>query len=99
MLTNSRYLTVNYILAELLQRSYSADRENVLRRAVESYEKYLETLEEYELLSAGDKKLYERYMDNPSAFSLASTNDAAARRSIKVARFREEKELKQKLEV
>lgn len=56
-------------------------------------------LDEYDLLSPGDKKLHEQYLENPSAFALASMNDAAARRQVKVARFREEKELKQKLEV
>lgn len=33
------------------------------------------------------------------SFTLAPTSDAAARRGVKVARFREEKDLKQKLEV
>ena len=51
------------------------------------------------MLSSGDRKLYETYNENPSSFSLAPVNDAAARREVKIARFREEKELKQKLEV
>jgi immunoglobulin-binding protein 1 len=94
-----RYLTVDYLLAELIQRSYCADREQVLRRAQEEYDKYLEALDSYGLLSAGDKKLYDRYTNDPSSFHLASMTDAAARRHTKVARFKEEKELKQKLEV
>jgi hypothetical protein len=56
-------------------------------------------LDEYDLLSPADKKLFERYLENPSAFTLAPMNDAATRREVKVARFRLEKELKQKLEV
>jgi immunoglobulin-binding protein 1 len=94
-----RYLTVDYLLADLLQRSSGPDREAILRHVMAEYEKYLIHLDEYDLLSPADKKLHERYLENPSAFTLASVNDAAARRQVKVARFREEKELKQKLEV
>ncbi|PGH14120.1 hypothetical protein AJ79_03237 [Helicocarpus griseus UAMH5409] len=93
-----QYLTVDYILADLLQRSYDADRIKSLQRSRDEYEKYLESLDQYDLLSSDDKKLYERYTDNPGSFSLAPLNDAAARRNIKVSRFREEKELKQRLE-
>jgi hypothetical protein len=63
------------------------------------YEKYLLRLDEYGLLSSSDKKLYERYLENPTSFTIASLTDIVARRELKVARFREEKELKQKLEV
>ncbi|KAK2766938.1 hypothetical protein FQN54_006253 [Arachnomyces sp. PD_36] len=93
-----QYITVDYLLAELVQRSHSSDREAVLRRAQVEYDRYLDTLDTYGLLSPGDKKLYQRYTNDPSSFHLASMNDAAARRHTKVARFREEKELKQKLE-
>lgn len=92
-------MTLEYHLAELLQRVATPDREAVLKRALEEYEKYLMRLDEYLLLSGGDKKLFEQYMANPTSFTLAPANDAAARREIKVTRFREEKELKQKLEV
>ncbi|KAJ9222227.1 hypothetical protein DTO169C6_5356 [Paecilomyces variotii] len=93
-----QYLTVDYLLAELLQRSYSSDREALLRRALQYYESFLARLEDYDLLSPSDKKLYERYAEDPKSFTLAPMNDAAARREVKVNRFREEKELKQKLE-
>ncbi|PYI15255.1 TOR signaling pathway regulator [Aspergillus japonicus CBS 114.51] len=93
-----QYLTVEYLLADLLQRTYTSDREASLRRALSQYERFLARLEEYEILSASDKKLYERYAANPSTFSLTPTNDAAVRREVKITRFREEKELKQKLE-
>ncbi|KAK2792725.1 hypothetical protein FQN52_002787 [Onygenales sp. PD_12] len=93
-----QYLTVDYILADLLQRSYTADRIQSLRRSRDEFEKYLESLDGYGLLSPADTKLYVRYRDNPASFSLAPLNDAATRRDVKVSRFREEKELKQKLE-
>lgn len=95
----TRYMTLEYHLAELSQRGPSVDREATLRRALEQYERFITRIDEYELLSAGDKKLFEQYMANPSTFTLAPLNDAAARRDIKVRRFRDEKELKQKLEV
>ncbi|KAJ5101751.1 hypothetical protein NUU61_003973 [Penicillium alfredii] len=94
----ARYMTLEYHLAELMQRAHGSDRESVLRRAAEQYEKFLMRLDEYGLLSGGDKKLWEQYMASPSSFILAPVNDAAARREVKVTRFREEKELKQKLE-
>ncbi|KJK68467.1 TAP42-like family protein [Aspergillus parasiticus SU-1] len=92
------YLTVSYHLAELLQRSYTSDRVSSLRRALEQYERYLTRLDDYELLNDKDKKLYERYTANPASFSLTPVNDAAARREVKINRFREEKELKQRLQ-
>lgn len=92
-------MTVDYFLAEILQRSSSSDREGLLRRATAEYEKYLTRIDEYDLLSPSDKKTFDRFLENPSAFSLASKNDAANRREVKVARFKQEKELKQKLEV
>ncbi|PSN62208.1 TAP42-domain-containing protein [Corynespora cassiicola Philippines] len=42
--------------------------------------------------------MYETYKEDKNGFSTASTKDAAARREAKIARFREEKELKRKLE-
>ncbi|PGH26985.1 hypothetical protein AJ80_01369 [Polytolypa hystricis UAMH7299] len=95
---NLQYLTLDYHLADILQRSYSADRLKSLQRIQAAYEKYMENLDHYGLLSQTDKKLYERYSNNPKEFSLAPLNDAASRREVKVTRFREEKDLKQKLE-
>jgi hypothetical protein len=76
-------MTLEYHLAEFSQRGPSADREATLRRALEQYERFITRLDEYELLSAGDKKLFGQYMANPSTFTLAPLNDAAARRDIK----------------
>lgn len=90
---------MDFLLADLLQRSYTSDREAILRRTFEQYEKYLTRLDDYGLLSDGDKRLYERYTANPSAFSLAPTNDAGTRREVKISRLKEEKELKRGLEV
>ncbi|PWY84919.1 TOR signaling pathway regulator [Aspergillus heteromorphus CBS 117.55] len=96
--TDIQYLTVEYLLADLLQRSYSSDREASLQRALAQYERFLGRLDDYDILNEKDKKLYERYAANPTSFSLTTTNDAATRREVKINRFKEEKELKQKLE-
>ncbi|KAF7158436.1 hypothetical protein CNMCM5623_003439 [Aspergillus felis] len=93
-----QYLTVDYLLADILQRTYTSDREATIRRALELYEKYLSRLDDYGLLNDNEKKLHERYISDPSSFSLTPTNDAATRREVKLSRFREEKELKQRLE-
>lgn len=50
------------------------------------------------MLSNNDRKLYERYVDSRDDFSLTSSNDASARRDVKIARFKQEQELKLKLE-
>ncbi|KAI1925804.1 Type 2A phosphatase-associated protein 42 [Ophidiomyces ophidiicola] len=93
-----QYLAFDYLFAELLQRARSDDRLKNAQRVRERYEAFLELLDQYGILPAADKKFHEQYLESPDTFSLAPANDAAARRNVKVARFREEKELKQKLE-
>ena len=51
------------------------------------------------MLSVDDRKLHERYVENRDEFSLISSNDPGARRDTKIARFKQENELKLKLEV
>ncbi|KAF1821462.1 phosphatase 2A-associated protein [Dissoconium aciculare CBS 342.82] len=95
-----QYLLLHYRLAELIGRIAGgiAERKNHLEKAQKSYEQYLKQLDDYELLSKSDSALLESYQESPTTFSTAATSDAAQRRDIKIRRFREEKELKQKLE-
>jgi immunoglobulin-binding protein 1 len=96
-----QYLTAAYYLAELTTRlagDQSARKQN-LEKARWWYRSFLSRLDSYDILSKSDEKLFEQFKDNPDTFSTASTTDAAARRAAKIARFREEKALKQKLEV
>ena len=51
------------------------------------------------MLNARDRKLYERFLEGRDDFSLISTTDPAARRDTKIARYKQENELKLKLEV
>jgi immunoglobulin-binding protein 1 len=92
-------LSVNYLLAELLLRTYGFNRQKLLQQASELLEDFLTGLESYELLSKQNKKLLDQYQNSRKEFQLAATADAAERRRIKVARFQEEKGLKTKLEV
>jgi hypothetical protein len=100
--TINRYLALHYHLAELIQRISVLDvslRKGNILLAREHYESFLKLLDSYDILGASDSKLLEAYTEDKANFSTASTRDAAARRDAKIARFREEKELKRKLEV
>lgn len=92
------HLLAQYRLACLIQRLSSQDRKALLRRAQDSYEKFLRQLDLYDLLSSSDLKLLEQYREDPFTFSTASTSDPAARRERKILRFKQEKDLKQKLQ-
>ena len=51
------------------------------------------------MLSRNDRKLYERYINGRDDFSLMTSDDPSARRDAKIARYKQENELKLKLEV
>ncbi|KAL9104554.1 MAG: hypothetical protein Q9163_000528 [Psora crenata] len=82
----------------LILKDSAPNRKQILRRAQEAYARYLHLLDTYLLLSKSDSELYERYIEDTDGFSLIQTSDAATRRNIKISRFRQEKDLKQKLE-
>lgn len=90
---------MDYYLADLIQRDSVSNRLTVLRRAQKAYERFLSLLDTYSMLSTSDRKLYERYTENKDEFSLTSSNDAGARRDTKISRFKQENELKLKIEV
>ena len=94
-----RYLAVDCLLAEMLLKSYHGDRQQTLRQASGLCDSFLTRLEQYSILSGGDKKLYEQFQENPTSFTLAASTNAEERRRVKVARFQEEKALKTRLEV
>lgn len=94
-----RYFLPYYYIGELLLRLNAEQRGSNLKRSRSKLEQYLKQLDTYDILVREDARIYERYQDNPDAFSTASTTDAAARRHTKITRFKEEKAMKQKLEV
>ena len=80
-------------------RDSVSDRKGVLRRAQMAFERFLHLLDQYAMLSKADQNLYERYTDGRDDFSLMASNDAAIRRDTKIRRYKQENELKLKLEV
>lgn len=95
------YLLVLYHMAELLQKvstSSPLERKRLLDATRDAYEKFLHLLDSYSILPPQDKKLLEEYNEEPTNFSTISTKDPNARRNAKIANFKAEKELKQKLE-
>lgn len=93
-----QYLTVDYLIAELLQRSYSSQRLAALRRISSLLEDFLMRLDQYSILPPEDRKLLEQYNETKPNFSILPTN-LEDRRRVKIKRFQEEKELKKKLDV
>ncbi|MCJ1312000.1 hypothetical protein MMC25_005674 [Agyrium rufum] len=95
-----QYLAVEYWLGELVPRQKVAmsARKKLLAEAQDAYSRYLGRMDDYELLSKSDKKLQERFLENRNGFSLLAGGDAMQRRETKIMRFKQEKELKQKLE-
>ena len=97
-----RYLTLHFHIASLLLKSHTtttADRSVLIRKARAEYDKYLKQLDNYDILSKAEARLYEQLKEAPDTFSTASTTDAATRRGTKIARFKEEKALKEKMAV
>ncbi|KAF3043097.1 hypothetical protein E8E11_007415 [Didymella keratinophila] len=96
-----QYMSINYHLAELIQKVFTPEvraRKDHLLQARARYELFLKLLDTYDMLNKADAKLLESYNEDKQNFSTVSTKDAAARRDVKIARFREEKEIKRKLE-
>ncbi|KAM3069605.1 Type 2A phosphatase-associated protein 42 [Clarireedia jacksonii] len=93
-----QYIAIEYRIAELYLKLASDDRKLVLHNARKGYESFLALLDQYEMLSQPNKKLYADYLDSPTTFSTISTTDPNARRGAKIANFKLEKELKKKFE-
>lgn len=94
-----RYLLIDYHLGDLYTRTSNPDRQTALTRARAAYERFLNRLESYAVLSGNSKKLNEAYNENPTTFSTISTTDFTARRAAKIENFKLEKDLKQKIDV
>lgn len=98
------YLLLDLRLAEIVQRTPYVDppqRKLVVRRARAAYESFLALADSYNLVTGRYAKLLERYEEDREAFAVVVTGggDMAARRDAKIAAFKAEKELKQKMEM
>ncbi|KAL9090001.1 MAG: hypothetical protein Q9165_005530 [Trypethelium subeluteriae] len=92
------YFLINYRRAELHLKSQRQDRATILREALAAYEAFVQLLDQYDILSRDNARLFSHWKESPERFSTAATTDAARRRETKIARFKQEKELKRKLE-
>jgi len=96
-----QYLLVDFYLGDALNRKGSlvpAERKQTVQAARSAWESFLRRLDQYDILRPEDAKLWERYLDNRSTFEVAA-GDATKRRETKINRFKDEKELKRKLEM
>ncbi|KAL2159935.1 hypothetical protein VTH06DRAFT_2068 [Thermothelomyces fergusii] len=99
--TDLPFFLINFHLAEITQKLPSSspqERKGILSAARDAYERYLHLVDSYGLLSPPYKKLLEQYTEAPTTFSTVSTSDPEARRNAKIANFRAEKELRNRLE-
>ncbi|SPJ75182.1 related to TAP42, component of the Tor signaling pathway [Fusarium torulosum] len=96
------YLLLDAHIAELVQKTpnQSPDqRLEVLAKSRAAYERFLAAVDGYGLVQAPYNRVLERYRDEPESFAVVASNDAAARRDGKIANYRAEKALKEKLEM
>ncbi|KAK2606089.1 Type 2A phosphatase-associated protein 42 [Conoideocrella luteorostrata] len=95
------YLLVNHTIAELVQRTpFSGPRHRrvVLRSARDSYERFLSLADDYGFVSGPYAKLLERYRDDEERFAVVPSGaDMTAKREAKIAGFKAEKGLREKL--
>ena len=97
--SNLQYLLIDFYLAELVLKDSSSARTSALYKAQEAYEKFLCWLDNYGILSKVNSELYKRYIDDRDGFSLISESNPAIVRKNKIDRFKDEKQLKSKIEV
>lgn len=98
--TDLPYLLVQYHLAELAQKIPTAaprERKQILEKTRNCYERFLFALDSYSLLAPPYAKMLETYTESPTAFTTTPATDPAARRNNKIANFKSEQALKQKL--
>lgn len=100
-----RYFLVRHYLAELALKLRSGTdtslRKSHLATSRQHHARFLRLLDSYNALSKPDAALLESLNDSPDTFSAAgpsAAGDPSRRRDAKIARFRQEKELKQRIE-
>lgn len=92
-------MLVDFWIGDLTLLRNDGDRKEVIRQAAQSFEAYLVLLEQYDILTKDDVRALERYRERPASFSVAATTDPVERRETKIAKYKQEKALKEKLEV
>ncbi|UKZ85216.1 uncharacterized protein TrAFT101_001085 [Trichoderma asperellum] len=100
--TSLPYLLVDFYIAELVQRTphlAPKERLQVLGQSRSAYERFLSLVDGYGLVRGSYSKLLERYRDDEDAFAVVAGTDMAAKREGKIANFKAEKALKDKLQI
>lgn len=99
--SNIQFLGISYAQADLSMKYYSrTDRKGQLEQVSRQLEAFLDRLNDYDVLNAGDKKLFESYKENRANFRIVGDNAGMeTKRNTKIKRFQEEKELKSRLKV
>lgn len=98
------FLLTSFHLAELIQRTPTPEpreRPAVLRRATRAYELFLNLVDAYGLIPSPSpySKLLDRYREEGERFAVVAQGaDASARRNGKIASFKAEKQLKERME-
>ncbi|OZJ02086.1 hypothetical protein BZG36_04578 [Bifiguratus adelaidae] len=87
-----KFLLVDALIGDLLQKKTGADRANLLKRAKANYEQYLGTCELHGLLLETDRT---RYEENKLGKRL---QDASRNREAKIAQYKREKQTKSRIQ-
>ncbi|KPM36427.1 hypothetical protein AK830_g10155 [Neonectria ditissima] len=99
--TDLPYMLLDFYTAELVQKTPSLkldERADVLASARAAYDRFLALADGYSLVPPPYDRLLERYRDHPEVFAVVATTDPAARRDGKIANYKAEKQLKDRLE-
>ncbi|BFZ60184.1 TAP42-like [Saitoella coloradoensis] len=96
-----RYLLCPYNLASLYTLRMTSDRKSTLALSQKTFKSFLMQIEAYGLLAAEDKRAAEAALSGKAsgAMGLGGGGDPAARRAVKIARYKREKELERNLEI
>lgn len=99
--SNIQFLAIPYTQAELGMRAYSmSNRRGQLQQASSQLEDFLNSMNDYDLLNAADKKLFDSYKESRVNFRIVGDNAGMeAKRNTKIKRFQEERQLKSQLKV
>lgn len=83
-----------------MMREQGLDRKSAILRAHAAYKHFVRLCDSYDLLNKSDRDIFEILAQASTAKGLNHLpKDPGERRQVKIARFRQEKELKSKLEV
>lgn len=93
-----RYLATDHILGELILKRSSQNRKAVLGQARDLFKSFLDLCDAYGLLSESNKTAAEGASSGLMSVS-SLPSDPGARRNAKIAQFKREKELKNRLQV